>query len=129
MMMLSSQLPLAIRPQEQMTFANFQPGQNQLALESLQQLVQGTHERYIYLWGGVGRSHLLQACCQQAQQLAQAVQYLPLAEMADYAPQMLEGLEVFDIICLDDIHLIAGHAEWEEAIFHLYNRLQQAQRR
>jgi DnaA family protein len=30
------------------------------------------------------------------------------------------------LICLDDLHHIAGHLEWEEAIFHLYNRVDEA---
>lgn len=126
---MTTQLPLAIRPQEQMTFANYIIGQNQFAVTALQQSIRGTGEWYIYLWGeqGTGRSHLLQACSHQAQQQQLMVQYLPLAELISYSPQLLEGLEAFNIVCLDDIQLIAGKREWQEAVFHLYNRIQLAQ--
>ena len=36
---------------------------------------------------------------------------------------MLDGLEQLSLVCLDDIDSIAGNEEWEQAIFHLYNRL------
>lgn len=123
--MLTSQLPLAIQPHAQMTFANYLPGNNLLITQALQNLVAGASEFYIYLWGqaGYGRSHLLQACCQYAPPQNRTAQYLSFAEAADYPPQILEGWENFDVVCLDDIHFIAGHAEWEEAVFHLYNRL------
>ena len=36
---------------------------------------------------------------------------------------MLDGLEQMDLICLDDIQLIAGDVLWQKAIFDLYNRV------
>ena len=35
----------------------------------------------------------------------------------------LSGLETHEIVCLDDVDRIAGQRVWEEAIFHLYNRI------
>jgi DnaA family protein len=37
------------------------------------------------------------------------------------SPTLLEGLEQVELVCLDDIHCIAGHSEWEQALFNFYN--------
>jgi DnaA family protein len=37
--------------------------------------------------------------------------------------EILSGLESLALVCIDDLQVIAGLAEWEEAIFHLYNRI------
>ena len=42
---------------------------------------------------GVGRSHLLQAACLRFEQRDEAAVYLPLAEVADYGPELLDNLE------------------------------------
>jgi len=39
---------------------------------------------------------------------------------------MLEGLEQQAVVTVDDVHAIAGQAAWEEALFHLFNRLREA---
>ena len=52
--------------------------------------------------------------------------YLPLAELvASSSPEVLQSLEQLDLLCLDELEAIVGIAEWEEAIFHCFNRLQQ----
>lgn len=37
------------------------------------------------------------------------------------APDALDGLAALPLVCLDDLHLVAGDAEWEETLFHLWN--------
>ena len=39
------------------------------------------------------------------------------------APKILEGLEAMDLVCIDDLHKIAGLSEWEQALFACFNRL------
>jgi DnaA family protein len=36
---------------------------------------------------------------------------------------VLEGLENIDVVCLDDIQLIAGDNIWQQGVFDLYNRM------
>ena len=55
--------------------------------------------------------------------------YLPLAELADYGPELLDNLEQCELVCLDDLDAVAGRADWEEALFHLFNRLRDAGKR
>jgi DnaA family protein len=40
-----------------------------------------------------------------------------------YSPLVLDGLDNINLVCIDDIELIAGRADWEEALFDLFNRL------
>jgi DnaA family protein len=118
------QLPLLLNWHDHATFDNFYVGENPQIVALLKNLVAGRGERCIYIYGanGSGLSHLLQASCQAATKLGKTAAYLPLKHAA-LAPEILEGLEMLDVICIDDIHLVAGQRNWEEHIFHLYNRL------
>ena len=122
------QLPLGVRLRDDATFKNYYPGTNAAALGYVERLCQeqaGWTESLIYLWGGVGvgRSHLLQAACLQLEQINRQAVYLPLAELVEHGPVLLDGLEHCDLLCLDGLGAVAGRADWEEALFHLFNRL------
>jgi len=122
------QLPLGVRLRDDATFKNYYPGSNAAALGYVERLCQadaGWTESLIYLWGsaGVGRSHLLQAACLQLEQIDQQAVYLPLLEMVEHGPALLEGLEDCALVCLDDLEAVAGQDAWEVALFHLFNRL------
>ena len=118
-----NQLLLGIGLRDSESFANFYPAQNEQVLQGLQQ----TDEAFIYLWGSRGccKTHLLQAMCRQLAERGQTVAYLPLAEEG-MMPQMLEGMETMSLLAIDDLDQIAGNAEWEAALFHLYNRIRDA---
>lgn len=116
------QLPLNITLDQDNTFASFLIGKNQFLMEFLREAASSCCE-FVYLWGsqGSGKSHLLQAIGNQIE----SVIYIPLKEPG-LAPEMLEGLESFQMVCIDDIDVISGQEDWQEAIFHLYNRLKDA---
>ncbi|MFP6849574.1 MAG: DnaA regulatory inactivator Hda [Pseudomonas sp.] len=128
------QLPLGVRLRDDATFANYYPGANAAALGYVECLCgadAGWAESLIYLWGGegVGRSHLLQAACLRFEQRGELAVYLPLAEVAEHGPALLDNLEHCELVCLDDLDAVAGRREWEEALFHLFNRLRDSGRR
>lgn len=54
--------------------------------------------------------------------------YIPLAQYITFSPEILDGLEYCDLVCLDDIDAVKGIAAWEEAIFYLFNRLYEKKR-
>jgi DnaA family protein len=119
------QLPLAVSLRDDATLDNFLvgPGLEPL-MASLEELVNGRGEPFVYLSGssGVGKSHLLQACCHVP---GVAAQYLPLAELANYAPgDVLQGLDSMQLVCLDDLQAVVGRSEWSEALFNFYNEAQ-----
>ncbi len=83
-------------------------------------------EQVVYLWGepGSGVTHLLQSACQVAEASGRSFQYLPLGDLIDNDPEaIVEGLECLDLVCIDDLQQIEGRADWQTALFHLYNRL------
>ena len=120
-------LPVGIR--DDARFANYHAGPNEQIVQSLQQQWTTSGEPFIYLWGasGVGCSHLLQAACHYAEGLGHHSVYLPLDELVDIGPGVLESMEQLPLVALDNLQVIAGNEEWEEAIFHLFNRIRDRQ--
>jgi DnaA family protein len=118
------QIPLRIGLRDSATFANFHPGPNAAVVHALQ----SGSEPFIYLGGplGCGRSHLLQAACHAVSEAGGLAAYLPLEECMAMSPQMLEGMEQMALLALDDVERLAGNGEWEQALFHLYNRMRDA---
>ena len=119
------QLSLAIALDDQATFDNFY-APNGTPQHMATFLLKDEGRKFAYLFGaeGSGLSHLLQAACQQSAlgRNAGAI-YLPMAEVKDYPPeQVLEGLENAPIVCLDDLDLVAYKPEWQEPLFHFFNR-------
>ena len=129
------QLSLGVCLNDDATFDNFyspQLSHNAMVVADLRQLLTASGEQFIYLWGapGCGLTHLLQAACHEAQTQGLSMQYLPLRELVGYAPEELfSGLETLDLVCLDCLPSIAGRPEWENAIFSLFNRLGDANKK
>lgn len=128
MQSLSPQLTLGLSLKDEATFDNFYVGKNAEIVAELKRTASGAGERIIYLSGahGQGASHLLQACCHYSYQNQITSVYLPLANLLKFTPEVLVNLESLALICLDDLDVIAQHAEWEEAIFYFFNRVYDA---
>lgn len=124
----ASQLSLSIGLRDDATFTNFYPGDNGFLLDALYSLIGGGEETFQYVYGSAdsGKSHLLQALCHHADSMGLRSVYLPLEELALLPPDLLEGLEALDLVCIDDLNLVAGRAKWETALFHCFNRLRDA---
>ena len=122
------QLTLGVGLKDDTTFANYFTGNNTQLVQALQKTSSGEGERVIYFagGGGLGCTHLLQACCLNANAHGLTSVYLPLTSLIEYSPTIFDGLESLQLVCIDDLHKIAGKPEWEEAFFHLYNRLHDA---
>jgi DnaA family protein len=128
---MSNQLTLGVGLKDEATFANYYAGQNGPLIQELKKSASGAGERVIYFCGagGQGCTHLLQASCHEANRHKLSSVYIPLSSLIEYSPAVLEGLESLMLVCIDDIHLIAGRPAWEEAFFHAYNRIHDAGRR
>ncbi|MGM0563245.1 MAG: DnaA regulatory inactivator Hda [Pseudomonadota bacterium] len=124
---MSTQLLLGVRLREHAHFDTYQTGDsegNALALALCESMSAGGGERQLYLHApdGLGKTHLLQATCAAASARHRVATYVPLEQVSDYGPEVLEGLEQLNVVCLDNVHSVAGEAHWEEALFHLINR-------
>jgi DnaA family protein len=120
---MPAQLPLSLSIRPRVDFSHFIPGRNAEVLSRLRVM----QDPFLYLWGesGSGKSHLLQSACQQTQGDGGQAAYLPFEAEPQLAPEMLDGLEQFQRVCLDDLQRLAGHPEWERAVFNLFNNLRE----
>jgi DnaA family protein len=121
---MAVQLPLSIALPETTVFGNYMQGDNAVALGLCKQLSVGQGEKQFLIWGdtAVGKTHLLQAVCNHAAESGRLASYLPLKDVFQYGPELLEGLDQFDLVCIDDVQLCAGQAVWEKALFSFINR-------
>jgi len=126
-----SQLPLNIQLNDIATFENYYSTDNEAVVIHIKNMFASHNQPFIYLWGqeGVGKTHLLQACCHFAQHLELSACYLPLGDHGQWQPELLDNFDQFDLVCLDDIEQIAAKPTWERACFNLFNQLRAADKR
>ncbi len=122
------QLPLGFEPSELYSFDSFVVGDNAVAVALAQQMALDGGEKQMYLWGeaGLGKSHLLQACCNLAAKNNRTVCYLTPAEISGQSVDMFDGLEQINLICLDEIEAWLVNDAWETALFDLINRVRES---
>jgi len=123
------QLPLDVQLADYALFDTFYAGQNAAVVHALRECLAGNREggnKLIWLWGTPesGKSHLLQAMVAAADEAGLRPVWLPLKEPG-FEPEMLDGMEAFDLVCIDDIDSVAGNRDWEIALFNLFERLMQ----
>lgn len=132
---IPQQLSLGVILNDEARFENFYSTKgsvNEQAVALLRQQVDTQGYPFVYLQGGPGSglSHLLQAGCHYAQAKGLHIQYLPMADLVDYASvELFADLGYLDYLALDDLQAIAGKKEWEQALFHLYNLLRDSGKR
>ena len=125
--MLTQQLPLAMRLRERAVFDSFVVGPNLQAFEALRAAARGELHEVQWLSGpaGVGKTHLLQALCAEAQRVQRASAYLPLRELRELGVEALAGWQHIQVLAIDDVEAVAGHRQWEEALFGLHREAQE----
>jgi DnaA family protein len=121
---MAKQLPLQFVFRANQTFQDFFPGANLSVVNHLQQCIAGSGETFIFLWGqtGLGKSHLLQACCHEAQKLGLPSFYFDLGQAAGTSVQLFHDLEACELVCLDNVEAMAGFPDRELALFNFFNR-------
>ena len=118
------QYPLHFEFRANQTFDDFFAGINQPIVDSLKQSILAQGEQQIFLWGktGQGKTHLLQACCHYAQLYEQQSFYFDLSLYHKFPPEILTGLDNYDVVCIDHIDSIAGNVEWEKELCRFMQR-------
>ena len=124
------QLSLSIQLRSEADFASYLAGPNAEPVAAITAWSMGTGDDFIHLFGvrDSGKTHLLQAACRKAVEQGSSAIYLPLGH-EDLAPSVLDNLERWDLVALDDVQVIAGDMDWERGLFDLYNRLRETKRR
>jgi DnaA family protein len=127
------QLALALAWRPESNFTEYLPGPNAEVTAAIaawaKEVGSDDGGRFLYLHGpsGTGKTHLLQAACREGHEKGLAVAYLPM-DHPGLTPAVLDELEHLDRIALDGLDAIASAPDWEEALFHLYNRLREGRR-
>ena len=120
------QLPLKIPFDNDLNLDNFQPRPSLLQLlTEVEALLEGAGQS-LFLWGpsGSGKSHLLQGV---SRAIGARALYLPMTELLEYPPEaVLEGVIDCEAVLIDDIQLIVGRDDWQETLFHSFNKLKAA---
>jgi DnaA family protein len=129
-MLFSPQIPLPLMPRRDSRFEDFVSGPNRAVVEALKQMPDepGSHT-FLYGGEGSGKTHLLNALCHETRERQGRAFYLALKRLPKDAIASLQGLETLDLVCVDDLHVIAGDEAWEEALFHCFNRIREANSR
>lgn len=120
------QYTLAVTLPEDETLDSFYAAAQSEAVAFLKQYLQQPQlQSPVYLFGasGSGKSHLLYAACVHAQEQGLTSQLLTLDDHRQLSPRILDDLEQLDLVCLDNIQVIAGEISWQTAVFDLYNRM------
>ena len=72
---------------------------------------------------------MLNALCHAAREKGLAAFYIALKRLPEEAAASLEGLQVLDLVCVDDLDSIAGNPVWENALFACFNQVRAARGR
>lgn len=78
---------------------------------------------------GSGKSHLLNALCHAARDQGLTAFYIALKRLPENASASLRGLQVLDLVCVDDLDVVAGNPTWESALFQCFNEVRAARGR
>lgn len=134
-------LPVSLPIDE--TFDSFIPGANAEVVSLLQDISARmsclSPDEYSTIFGqlsiplisvaagkGMGKSHLLYALCHLGEVNSLSHCYLNLADEG-LDPRILDALEHYRFVCLDNIDSVVGQMKWEEALFDLFNRVMETQ--
>jgi len=120
-----SQLALPLRLADHAVFDTFLAAGNEPIVDYLRSLVGAGPGQGAWIWGAsaTGKSHLLKATCEQC---ADRAAYLPLADLEEAGPALLEGLDSRQLVCIDDVDRVAGDERWEHGLFVLCNAMMEA---
>lgn len=119
------QLTLNLLLKDYATFSNFVIGDNANIVKILIDFRLNSGGEILYLYGGSGsgKSHLLNAMCQDFDTHAKKPIYFSFEDGIKYSPTIIDNFSCFDLICLDDVDLICGNLPWEEQLFHCLNQV------
>lgn len=105
-----------------MIFESFFAGTN----DHIYKLLQTNEQKFLWIAGeeATGKTHLLQAKINQINHNQSKLMYLPMRDLNQFSPEILDDMDQMDLICIDDIHLVLGSRIWEEKLLDLYERIQ-----
>lgn len=120
-MSAGGQLPLGFRAPAEQRFEHFLPG-DAAAPALLRRQVGERGKVYLHGPEGSGKTHLLRAMLAESGEVGLSAAWLPLAMLGPAAVGLIDAQPAVDLVCIDDLDALAGHADAERALFALHNR-------
>lgn len=115
------QLALAVRLRARARLDNFFAGPNASGLSLARAVAAGGAGAFLLTGPAAsGKTHLLLAAAHAAQQAGRRAVYFALRELAPAGAAALAGQVAADLLCCDDIDVVAGDAEFGRALFALW---------
>ena len=104
-----------------MTFESFHSSSNKVVIDS----IKDDNNKLLWIAGlkGSGKTHILQATINYMDNGINRLLYLPMRESKDFTPDILDNLDQFDLVAIDDIENVIGDFSWEEQLLILYEEL------
>lgn len=106
------------------TFETYYPGPDATLISVLKNVAMGVlEEPQIFLWGvaSTGKTHLLQAMCRVASEAKKRAMYIPMKDLLSQDPGSIGELQDLELVCIDDVQVIAKNTQWEKALFNFIN--------
>lgn len=126
------QSALDLDVQEESRLSDFTSVGYQAVVIATQKLCQSElSEIFIYGKKGSGKSHLALAIYNEYTKTGKTAISLSLDKMIESEgddASALQGLQLFDLVILDDIEAVAHSHEWQEGLFHLINEVRREQK-
>ncbi len=121
------QIPLDVQLADHAVFDTWLAGDNGALLHAMRQIATVQEYTVCWLWGSPesGKTHLLQACVNEAHQHGFRTAYLPVGPGSELEPAVVDNMGGLDVVCVDGIDMIAGHSDWEQAVFRLFEAVRQ----
>jgi len=121
------QLPLNVRLKDSESFDTYFPARNGAVIHALKQVSAGQGDSQLFIWGGrqSGKTHLLHAACNEAAKAGRSALLLKPEDLQSYGPEVFEGLEQINLVCIDDLQKLITSDTWEKALFNFINALRQ----
>ena len=121
-----NQLILTYQKNVKQTFDNFyyNSSENKQVLNSIKNIFNDNNSQ-IFLWGEncLGKSHILYSACNHFGKFKKKCIYLPMKNYKKFSSDILQGIDKYDLVCIDDIDYIFGLDEWEKDFFFLVNKI------
>lgn len=121
------QLPLDVQLADHAVFDTWLAGDNGALVHALREAAKVKIFTVCWLWGGAesGKTHLLQACVNEAHRHDFRTAYLPVGSGSGLEPAGIENMGDLDLICVDEVDQVAGCNDWEQAIFGVFESVRQ----
>jgi len=121
------QLTLSVSLSNFASFENYYPTGNEELVAALHHFVAAADKgsKVIHLFGntGCGKTHLMCATMRLARETNHSASYVPL-QSKNISTSVLKQIKGHELVCVDDIDVIAGEHIAERALFQLYERIQ-----